>query len=336
MTIRKTSQARNGFTLIELLVVIAIIAILAAILFPVFARARENARKSSCQSNLKQIGLASLQYTQDYDEKLYPHRFNSGTGSNPLLQANGGPATTTQITLDAQDKTFWATLLQPYTKSYQLFVCPSNPNGWSQYNPDGASCSGSTAVGGASGCGGAGYGAQNSYGHNDFLSPADAFNGGGKGPLPIALAQIPAVSKTVLVTDATYYGTLPAPETVVTPLSPSVTLSGTGGNSLLAFMNALGGQYKYYYKNMGNNVWSWDPTLGGGASDLGTINEPDKNSRHNGQINVLYADGHVKAVRYDRLVNDYCAWLVPGTFTKNKSGASDNGPYTVDTSACPG
>ena len=62
--------AHQGFTLIELLVVIAIIAILAAILFPVFGRARENARRSSCQSNLKQIGLGLIQYSQDYDEKL--------------------------------------------------------------------------------------------------------------------------------------------------------------------------------------------------------------------------------------------------------------------------
>jgi prepilin-type N-terminal cleavage/methylation domain-containing protein/prepilin-type processing-associated H-X9-DG protein len=63
-------QRKNGFTLIELLVVISIIALLAAILFPVFARARENARRSSCMSNMKQLGLAFMQYTQDYDEKL--------------------------------------------------------------------------------------------------------------------------------------------------------------------------------------------------------------------------------------------------------------------------
>ena len=105
-------QRISGFTLIELLVVIAIIAILAAILFPVFARARENARRSSCQSNLKQIGLGFAQYVQDYDERtpgLYTNRV-------------GGPA------FDDGDQG-WVILLQPYVKSYQIFQCPSETNG---------------------------------------------------------------------------------------------------------------------------------------------------------------------------------------------------------------
>ena len=96
-------STKAAFTLIELLVVIAIIAILAAILFPVFARARENARRSSCQSNLKQIGLGFVQYTQDYDEKF------------PVLR--GGPSG------NVNDGVFL--LVQPYLKSVQIYQCPS-------------------------------------------------------------------------------------------------------------------------------------------------------------------------------------------------------------------
>src|ERR1022692_3932033 len=77
---------QSGFTLIELLVVIAIIAILAAILFPVFARARENARRSSCQSNLKQIALGFKQYIQDYDEE-YPATGSTATASDAWVQS---------------------------------------------------------------------------------------------------------------------------------------------------------------------------------------------------------------------------------------------------------
>ncbi len=100
----KNQRERSGFTLIELLVVIAIIAILAAILFPVFARARENARRSSCQSNLKQVGLGILQYTQDYDEK-YPYGIQNSSGWKGLG---------------------WAGTIYPYTKSAQVLVCPSD------------------------------------------------------------------------------------------------------------------------------------------------------------------------------------------------------------------
>ena len=89
-----SSHKKSAFTLIELLVVIAIIAILAAILFPVFARARENARRSSCQSNLKQIALGFMQYTQDYDEKFpgsdwRQHKLALTRPANPFGWADG-------------------------------------------------------------------------------------------------------------------------------------------------------------------------------------------------------------------------------------------------------
>ena len=102
---------KRGFTLIELLVVIAIIALLAAILFPAFSRARENARKSSCQNNLKQVILAWQQYTGDWDEMTIPI---STTG-----------ASTGQAFV-------WNRLIQPYLKSVQVLQCPSNniPQGY--------------------------------------------------------------------------------------------------------------------------------------------------------------------------------------------------------------
>ena len=101
---------RRGFTLIELLVVIAIIAILAAILFPVFAKAREKARQSSCLSNVKQIALGCLQYAQDYDETL------------PCAWQYAPSPT----------QAYFGVLISPYVKNTQIFLCPSDstPNNW--------------------------------------------------------------------------------------------------------------------------------------------------------------------------------------------------------------
>ena len=104
---------RRAFTLIELLVVIAIIAILAAILFPVFAKAREKARQSSCSSNVKQIDLALLQYVQDYDETFPQY---SGLGSSITGPLSG--ASETRLTPQAK--------IYAYAKNSQLFWCPSN------------------------------------------------------------------------------------------------------------------------------------------------------------------------------------------------------------------
>ena len=103
-------RSRSGVTLIELLVVIAIIAILAAILFPVFARAREKARQTSCLSNVKQLGLAGLQYAQDYDEMFPAYAVTVIAGHNDGV-TSGGTST-------------YSALL-PYVKNTQVFSCPS-------------------------------------------------------------------------------------------------------------------------------------------------------------------------------------------------------------------
>ncbi len=172
---------KSAFTLIELLVVIAIIAILAAILFPVFARARENARRSSCQSNLKQIGLGILQYNQDYDERFPLSRTN-----NIALPANGTIAAN-----PAANDVPWQFVIQPYVKSFQLFKCPSNTSNGFQNNsnnlvPISYVCSGTGNNAGVVGFGGA--------------RPMNAYGVSGNG---LALAQIDSTSQVILVGENT-------------------------------------------------------------------------------------------------------------------------------------
>ena len=125
---------RKGFTLIELLVVIAIIAILAAILFPVFAKAREKARQASCLSNEKQIGLALMQYTQDYDGS-FPFSLLRQGDSTTYIEVNPAtcpetPAKYFQVSDGNPSKHYmsWMDAIYPYTKNIKIFTCPSAPS----------------------------------------------------------------------------------------------------------------------------------------------------------------------------------------------------------------
>jgi prepilin-type N-terminal cleavage/methylation domain-containing protein/prepilin-type processing-associated H-X9-DG protein len=110
-------QQRRGFTLIELLVVIAIIAIMAAILFPVFSQAREAARQSSCSSNMRQIGMAVRMYLQDNDGMCFPHHLYDSD-----VEANGAV-----ISLEPEKP--WTVIFSPYVKNRSVYYCPSDPVG---------------------------------------------------------------------------------------------------------------------------------------------------------------------------------------------------------------
>lgn len=177
---------RRGFTLIELLVVIAIIAILAGILFPVFARARDSARRSTCLSNTKQLGTAIMMYAQDYDERLVPPSVG---------------------TCQQADSFAWGDLIQPYAKNTGLLQCPSNTVKVKVVNTNGANRivrdRGGT-VNAADDCtnSGTATGSFNfSYGVNAFGPPAGqpAITAGPFDPNMMSLSAIPAPASVIAV-----------------------------------------------------------------------------------------------------------------------------------------
>ncbi len=292
--------SQRGFTLIELLVVIAIIAILAAILFPVFAKAREKARQIACLSNMKQIGLATLQYVQDYDEAFYPHRFNcdangavtSGSAAGRCSQYASGQSPAAGLSGGAEQRFYWMYMLQPYTKSYAVFKCPDTPSGFTSDTNQNAQ----TIPTGTSGAVGQDYGGQNSYGHNDaWMSPAGAYAGSNGFPATVTNATIPRPPSTLLICDSTYYGVCPD----VAAQSGQPLLNANGNEN--TYVTGQGSQYVNYWKNIGNAAWDYQGTTAAAAPALGL-------ARHTGFINCQFADGHAKAIRYNDLISNICYW----------------------------
>ena len=276
-------RKRPAFTLIELLVVIAIIAILAAILFPVFAQAREKARQISCLSNLKNIGNATVMYTQDYDETYM-------AGWQPS-RLNG----------QEEGTTMWRVSLQPYIQKYGdpndkgratnnngIYSCPSLPS--------------SVAAGPT----GYGYNIA-AISSNGWIDP---------GPKPIT-GPLPYEGKTLaaLRRPASLVAFADAAETSSTgnrdPADPGHNEGDGGctGYETNQGASATGecGPYKFNPKLWtANNPWSspdWSMGIPGaaGGGDWTANNARRPHARHQGFINAVFADGHAKALPADSL-----------------------------------
>jgi prepilin-type N-terminal cleavage/methylation domain-containing protein/prepilin-type processing-associated H-X9-DG protein len=267
-----TRSSRTGFTLIELLIVVAIIALLAAILFPVFSRARENARRSACQSNLKQIGLGILQYAQDYDEIMVPAWLEGACDPGEGWQPTNSTGFNCNTGVEKNLK--WMDLIYPYVKSEQIFNCPSAPTTGSLKIPKYTYASGTN------------------YGHytanlgyrasNDNLNPPFSYytasTGSGSVSVPINLAKIQAPATTVMVTE-----------------TRSVSYSGAA-NCVMTFPSSSGSvANSFFLRDIGvdaaaPSIRTW--VYAGSTNPDGIIGE-----RHLETINVLWCDGHVKAVK---------------------------------------
>jgi prepilin-type N-terminal cleavage/methylation domain-containing protein/prepilin-type processing-associated H-X9-DG protein len=278
----RKASIRKAFTLIELLVVIAIIALLAAILFPVFARARENARRSSCQSNLKQIGLGIAQYAQDYDEKNPPPTL--GYGHSSCSAANAGS--------DDLRCMKWMDLIQPYVKSTQIFNCPSDdfsgtlrkpyavPVGMDSSSPrTNTNNTTDPSYFGSYACNKGYY--QNNVNNAtfDLVGPISGYARSGatqQHGVPISVVAAPAT--TIMVADSMNRD------------------SAAAGNRDAAFYADRASTNDFSLKTLnGVNL------IRSGFDDTGPY------ERHLETTNVLYADGHVKANKVAALMDENTA-----------------------------
>lgn len=268
------SLRNQGFTLVELLTVIAIIAVLGAILFPVFARARDQARKANCQSNLKQLGLALMMYSQDYDERMVPVAVDEGPG--------GGY--------------HWPQLMSPYLKMRGFVRCPD-----ADYSkPTAFGCTYDEAINYPAGSGGSNdyaYGLYPSYGYNyvalspDPICPDGPYTVGGctnytasDSTRGVSIAAIEEPSATVAMADSASYSV------------------STQSFSLGYY--AIKPPAWWDSKTATSPIGVSSPSPHAGTYPQGRIE-----LRHNETANVLFADGHVKALKLGAL-SDPSLWCL--------------------------
>ena len=269
----RSHNRSHAFTLIELLVVIAIIAILAAILFPVFAQAREQARKTSCLSNAKQLGLGVLMYVQDYDETLVP----GWNDSSPTLRDNGSTYRTWSS---------WTKLIQPYVKNTNILLCPDQKDAGFIQSANKTARSEIYA----------GYGLN--YGYLGTFGGGDPSGTGDYIWLPITLAAVNRPASEVMLADCqdpnwatadhAYVWGQPAGAIVEPPdawLSDHVFFSEGWGNQ--QYNGAPGDQVTQQYEYPGYGGMDWRHNSTGWQYNV----------LPGGIANVTMVDGHSKAFK---------------------------------------
>ncbi len=287
---RDETSRRRGFTLIELLVVIAIIALLAAILFPVFAQAREKARQATCASNMKQIGLALMQYSQDYDECIAPAVVGTGKSAS-----------------DGGSNYNWMDAIFPYAKSAGVYVCPSDPgysSNWPYQYMGGAANRGSYLMNAA-------YWVQ----MTDSLAPAlhyNTFSSTGATP-PASLINAIMDDGNNPTWGYTYIATLSqiaSPSTVVQVVESGTTIKNglynrSNGNGVMTTLwpmlfaprglNMTAGIDQEVSDGQSGSITEFSANVTYLNTCLSWFECNDVARRHSGTANILYCDGHVKA-----------------------------------------
>ncbi len=298
---RRSNSAKLGFTLIELLVVIAIIAILAAILFPVFATAREKARQTSCSSNLKQLGLAYLQYVQDYDE-YFP-------SASSITWSSGGSIVT------PVNGSGWATQIYPYVKTPALYLCPDDVASSKKISTVTMPVVSYTEA---------------AYPLYSVATPPNTSIGGYKatGPSdgqPCPMSGLVASASTVLLYEGSLvYGVVGTPGDG----GFGFTSAQVNKTSLLQFPITAASAVVGSYAPVDSMDRRYTSLGGGGAAGSANVDSPIATHRHmfnspgDASTNYLLADGHVK----------FLPWAKVSSCDQYSTGCNSAAKFPVSTS----